>query len=221
MSYLMRVILPDHPGSLGILATAIGSAGGDIISVDIVDKAENYAVDDIVVAVGPNRLPDEIMSAAQAIDGVQVESIRPFDGALATHRELALIEAMSADPLGSGQLLLDEIPWIFRSGWGVMVNHEGEVILRSEGAPDDPGPVQPWKQLDSAKLINPAHDPVPAEWTVLDTSLMGTPAGEFFCVVAGRPGGPDFRPSEVARLAHMVGIARTIYLRFKETRERS
>ncbi len=216
MSYLLRVILPDHPGSLGLVATAIGSAGGDIISVDIVDKVDNQAVDDIVIDIGPGKLPDEIMSAAQSIAGVRVESIRPFDGALATHRELALIEAMSADPLGAGQLLLDDIPWLFRSGWGVLVDHEGEVLLRSTGAPDA-GKVAPWTQLDRARLIEPNREPVPEAWTTLDTSLMGAPAGEFFCVVAGRPGGPDFRPSEIARLAHIVGIARTIFLRFEET----
>jgi len=219
MSYLLRVILPDHPGSLGLLASAIGSVGADIISVDIVDRVDGHAIDDMVVAIDTGRPPDEIMSAAESIDGVQVESVRPFDGALATHRELALIEAMSEDPVGAGQLLLDEIPWLFRSGWGVLVDHEGEVILHSTGAPDAEK-VGPWTQLDRARLIDPTRDPVPEMWTTLDTSLMGAPAGEFFCVVAGRPGGPDFRPSEVARLAHLVGIARTIFLRHEEAQEK-
>jgi len=218
MSYLLRVILPDHPGSLGFLATAIGSVGADIISVDIVDRVDGLAIDDIVVSIGPGRPPDEIMSAAESIDGVQVESIRPFDGALATHRELALIEGMSEDPVGAVQLLLDEIPWLFRSGWGVLIDHRGDILLRSTGAPDAEK-VSPWTQLDRARLIDPAHDPVPEMWTTLDTTLMGAPSGESFCVVAGRPGGPDFRPSEVARLAHLVGIARTIFLRHEETRQ--
>ena len=35
---LLRVELPNVPGSLGRLATAIGAAGGDIESIEIVEK---------------------------------------------------------------------------------------------------------------------------------------------------------------------------------------
>ena len=38
MPYLMRVELPDVPGSLGRVASAIGEAGGDIEAIEIVDK---------------------------------------------------------------------------------------------------------------------------------------------------------------------------------------
>jgi hypothetical protein len=34
--YLLRVAVPDRPGALGALATAIGRAGGDIKAVDVV-----------------------------------------------------------------------------------------------------------------------------------------------------------------------------------------
>ena len=50
MSFLIRVQLPDTPGSLGELAEAIGAADGNIKSVDIVDTAPDGTVtDDIVV----------------------------------------------------------------------------------------------------------------------------------------------------------------------------
>ena len=38
MSYLIRVLLPDTPGSLGQLADAIGMVGANIQSVDIVEN---------------------------------------------------------------------------------------------------------------------------------------------------------------------------------------
>ena len=38
MPFLLRVELPDVPGSLGRLATAIGEAGGDIEAIEIVEK---------------------------------------------------------------------------------------------------------------------------------------------------------------------------------------
>ena len=38
MSYLLRVVLPDRPGMLGAVATALGEAGGDIVSLDVVER---------------------------------------------------------------------------------------------------------------------------------------------------------------------------------------
>ncbi|PZU26978.1 MAG: amino acid-binding ACT domain protein, partial [Actinomyces sp.] len=53
MSYLIRVVLPDTPGSLGELAEAFGMLDANIKSVDIVETtfADEKAVvtDDIVV----------------------------------------------------------------------------------------------------------------------------------------------------------------------------
>ena len=48
MSHLLRVALPDVPGSLGRLATAIGLAGGNIEAIEIVEhRADGVAVDDV------------------------------------------------------------------------------------------------------------------------------------------------------------------------------
>lgn len=216
MAYLLRVVLSDRPGSLGALASAIGLAGGDIISVDIVDKEQNHAVDDIVVDLEPGLLPDTIMSAAQALDGVRVESIRPFDGALATHRELQLIDDMAAAPVAAFECLIEEIPRIFRSGWAILIAHDGSVLLHSEGAPDQSRALSNWQPVAVAAILDPSIMALPSDWTALDTSLIAAPSGAAATIVAGRPGGPDFRPSEVARMAHLVGIARSIYLRFEQ-----
>lgn len=218
MSYLLRVVLPDKPGSLGAVATAIGTSGADIVSVDIVDKHDHLVIDDIVIDMPPGQMPDEVLSAAQRLEGVHVESIRPFDGALSTHRELQLLEAMSFDPEGSAQLLIDEVPRIFRSGWGVVVRDDGLVMTTSASAPELEQ-VAPWRQPTDAKILDPITDQIPAEWTTLDTSLMAVPYGANRSVVAGRPGGPDFRPSELARLAHLVGITRSIWLRYVKAKQ--
>lgn len=218
MSYLLRVILPDRPGSLGAVATAIGTTGADIVSVDIVDKYDEVVVDDIVIDMAPGQMPDEVLSAAHRLEGVSVESIRPFDGALATHRELELLESMSGHPQEAGQLMVDELPRIFRSGWAVLVRRDGEIMRRSPGAPELDR-VSPWQQPALAKFLNPITDAVPDEWTTLDTSLMTGPAGDEYAFVSGRPGGPDFRPSELSRLAHLVGISRSVWLRYAEGKD--
>ena len=39
VSYLLRLVLPDRPGALGAVATALGHAGADIMSVDIIERS--------------------------------------------------------------------------------------------------------------------------------------------------------------------------------------
>ena len=50
MSYLIRVLLPDTPGSLGQLSEAFGLVDGNIQSVDIVESfPDGTVMDDIVI----------------------------------------------------------------------------------------------------------------------------------------------------------------------------
>ena len=52
MLFLLRVQLPDVPGSLGRLASAIGEAGGDIEAIEIVEKrTDGTAVDDVLLTM--------------------------------------------------------------------------------------------------------------------------------------------------------------------------
>ena len=54
---------------------------------------------------------------------------------------------------------------------------------------------------------------VPEPWRALDTELAAAPFGTGTppkTLVVGRPGGPIFRPSELARLAHLAGIVATV-----------
>ena len=119
MSFLLRVVLPDKPGSLGALATALGNAGADILSVDVVERSRGHAVDDLAVELPSGRPPDVLITAAESIPGVEVESVRPHSGKLDTHRELELVEEITSDPARGLQLLADGVPRIFRAGWAL------------------------------------------------------------------------------------------------------
>ena len=95
-SYLLRVQLEDRPGSLGSLAVALGSVGADILSLDVVERAAGYAVDDLVVELPLGAMPDMLITAAENLQGVYVDSIRPHTGLLEAHRELELIDHIAA-----------------------------------------------------------------------------------------------------------------------------
>ena len=74
MPFLLRVELPDVPGSLGRMASCIGEAGGDIEAIEIVEKRHDAAtaVDDVLLEMAPGSMPDSVVSAVNALDGVKV-----------------------------------------------------------------------------------------------------------------------------------------------------
>lgn len=215
MSYLLRVVLPDKPGSLGAVATALGAAGADILGVDVVERAHGHAVDDLAVELPSGRPPDVLITAAESVPGVQVESVRPHSGKLDTHNELELIDAISGDPGHGLALLANGVPRLFRAGWALVAAQEGTRAYRiaeSNAAPETRAGHLPWLPLSRAMVVDPAVHEVPEPWTDLDTELAAAPIGPSmpYALVVGRPGGPAFRPSELARLAHLAGIVTTI-----------
>ena len=215
MSYLLRLVVPDRPGSLGAVATALGNAGIDIVSLDVLERGNGVAVDDVVVDLPRHRLPDSLITAAQTVPGVTVESLRPFAGPLDTHRELELLDALARVGEGtSAKLLAAELPRVFHSGWAVVLSAVGdswEVAAASEAAPQFEGLTLPWMPLPSPRLLPSEDDWLPPRWREMAIEMMAAPYGGPGCaVVLGRSGGPAFRRSELLRLAHLTGIATTV-----------
>lgn len=76
--FQMQISLPDRPGSLGAIASAIGSAGADIRSLVVLKSEDGKGYDDITVAV-PGTDPTDLVEILNSIGGVQVISIIPID----------------------------------------------------------------------------------------------------------------------------------------------
>ncbi|OKH65825.1 amino acid-binding protein [Mycobacterium sp. SWH-M5] len=215
-SYLLRVQLEDRPGSLGSLAVALGSVGADILSLDVVERGPGFAIDDLVVELPAGSMPDTLITAAENLSGVYVDSIRPHTGLLEAHRELELIDHIAAartkgDKL---QVLAAEAPRVLRVGWCTVVRSTGdsaERLAASNGAPETQATTAPWLPLQHAAALDETEDWVPQVWRDMDTTLAAAPLGDHdTAVMLGRPGGPGFRPSEVARLGYLAGIVATI-----------
>jgi hypothetical protein len=215
VSYLLRLVVPDRPGALGAVATALGDAGVDIVSVDVLERANGAAVDDIVVELPRGRLPDTLITAAQAVPGVVVETLRPFAGPLDTHRELDLLESLARAPEGSSvALLAEELPRVFHSGWAAVLEPVGDrvrVVASSTAAPTFDGLPLPWLPLTGPRLLPSDEAWMPERWQEMAIEMMAAPFGGQGCaVVLGRSGGPAFRRSELLRLTHLTGIASTV-----------
>ncbi len=74
--FKLQIALPDRPGSLGAVASAIGFAGGDIRSLVTVRSEEGKGIDDITVSI-PGNDPTDLLDVLNAIGGVEVRSIDP------------------------------------------------------------------------------------------------------------------------------------------------
>ena len=214
MSWLLRVVLPDRPGSLGALATALGEVGGDILSLDVVERGPDGAVDDLVVALPSGGLADRLITGAQSVDGVVVESLRPYYGVTDLHRDLELVDELAAAPARALPLLVEHSPGVFRAGWAALVERGApgvRALHASAGAPDLTEVALPWLPLPTARRLDVREDWVPERWGATGTELAAAPVGRSErAVLLGRPGGPRFRASEVLRLAHLAGIAATV-----------
>jgi hypothetical protein len=207
MPYLLRVVLPDRPGMLGAVATALGEAGADILSLDVVERGPSGAVDDLLVELPPGGLVDRLITFAQSVPGVTVESLRPYAGNADLHRDLELVDALAAQPAEALQVLADHAPGVFRAGWALVVG-DGRVVAGSRGAPEEAPKGLP--ATPTARRDDPHESRVPDAWQLLGTELAVAPLGAEAVILLGRPGGPLFRASEVLRLAHLAAVTATV-----------
>ena len=88
-NYLIRVQLPDRPGALGAVASRIGSVGGDVVSIEILQRDDGIVVDELGVGLAGDHLIDLLRDEILEVDGVVIESVRTVEGALPDrHTEL-------------------------------------------------------------------------------------------------------------------------------------
>ena len=79
MEITLRCDVPDRPGTLAALAGAISQAGGDIVSVDVVETANDRALDDIGIVIDASRI-QAIIDAVQGVEGLLLIHAGPSRG---------------------------------------------------------------------------------------------------------------------------------------------
>jgi len=72
--FKLDISLPDRPGSLGLLASAIGAAGGDIRGLIVLKSEDGRGFDEVTVAV-PGSDPTDLLEVLGSIGGVEVISV--------------------------------------------------------------------------------------------------------------------------------------------------
>ncbi len=207
MSYLLRVELPDVPGSLGRLASAIGSAGGNIDAIEIVERQEGRAIDDVFLKAEPGVMPDSVVSACTALEDVQVLWISRYAAGSNLTRDLEVVEAMTSAPLAARDTLVDLLPATFVVDWAMRVRRVGDgakVVHRSPAAPSDIPDDIYWP----TDLLRGSRIAVPERMS--EMLVAGCSFEEDEMIVIARRGGPEILDSEIARLCHLAALATSI-----------
>lgn len=212
MSYLLRINLPNRPGALGALATALGDVGADIQNLVVVERTADLAVDDILIDLPPTGLAESLITAAHSVQGVHVESLNRYGGRLDLQDDLALLDTLTGRTDDVLTRFATAVPDVLRSDWALIVNADtpaAPVVATSPGAPSAlPG--LDWLG-NAARTLEPREVWADPGVSGPDPQLAAAPmGGPKRGVLVGRRGGPQYRQSELHRLHHLAAVVSAV-----------
>lgn len=208
--HLMRIVLPDEPGQLGAVATALGTQGADIMSVEIVGRQDGSVIDDFLVELAPDKLPDQVVGACQALPGVRVEWIAFYPEGGTLQSDLEALDRMTIQPARAAEILTESAVPVFHAHWAVLVADTAGTPHQVHATKQ--APELTTKQLaslapyDQVRADSPASDWLPG-WGDVVVAIAPVPEGR--AIVLGRQGGPEFLASELARIGHLAALVPT------------
>jgi hypothetical protein len=213
--YVLRVSLPDVPGSLGAAATALSEVGANIVSLRVIDRDGNHAFDEVCVEA-ESVLPEDIRTAVEKCPGVVVETIRRIAripdplAALTLADRLARGEGPPIDVLVSG------LPDAFSASWATALEASDGGMVVIAATPEAPatGVLEaPWLPLVGARRLE-VTDRMPPGWRMHRYELAAAPldAPARF-VLVGRPTGMRFIAGELRQLELLADMAVRAHLR--------
>ena len=203
-TFVVRVWMPDRPGALGQVASRIGAVRGDVIGIDILERGAGRAIDELAV-----RLPDEdllalLVTEIKAVDGVDVEDVRPAaegpgDPRLdALETAAALVAATGAGELL--ELLVTHAKADLTARWAAVVDLDAHAVCAAVG--DAPGAA--WLAAfvagsrSSTSVASGESGPDDVAWSPLTSAGLG--------LVIGRTGRP-LRSRERRQVSALARVA--------------
>lgn len=199
---LVRVWLPDRPGALGLVASRIGSIGGDIVGIDVLERGEGIAVDEFAVEIPDLDLLEMMAREIEEVDGASIEEFRvvatfPDPRLDALESAATLCEATSIP--GLQETLVAHVRREFLADWTALVNAEGVVVCA--------GDTSAVAEMLPALAAGTAASPRVADGTTgpEDVAIAQLP-GQGVTLLVGRDGHP-FRRRERFQLLALARIA--------------
>lgn len=202
--FLVRVQLPDRPGSLGQVATAIGTVGGDIEAIEIVERGPGYAINHFMVELATGMPTDALVSACAELPDVTVLWVSRYPSSWGIESDIETLERMSAEPDRAREILTDAAPIMFHCQWAVLLSPTGQRVASSDLAPD----LTP-EQGKQLLVTEVSRAELPTDWIPGwgASAIAAAPLPDESVIVLGRSGGPWFLDSELNRLRHLAALA--------------
>lgn len=203
-SFIVRLWLPDVPGTLGRVAAAIGSVGGDVVGIEILERGAGMAIDEVHVSFldGGDESVETLVAALRMVDGVAVEDVHVVDSARPDQSVAAVeVAALVAEATPERRLgvLCGSLRDLLEGDWTAVIDPDSGRVLASDGEVPDLGWLVAF--LDGARHLQ--HDGANTPSDVVWARFPGVD----LCVAGGRAG-RAFRERErhhVAVLARVVG----------------
>lgn len=199
---MLRLWLPDRPGALGQVASRIGAVRGDVVGIDILERGEGQAIDEVVVEL-PSRTPlDLLVDEIRQVDGVGVEEVRRAEGTY--DPRLDALEAV-AQVVGADDLVdlydgvVSQCRHVIKTAWAALVDIEpdGQEVAARHGEAPSGAWLRAFIAGSSTASSSSSGD---VAWAPLPASG--------FALVVGRSS-PPFRAREVRQLAALARVADT------------
>ncbi|HEY5981257.1 MAG TPA: amino acid-binding protein [Microlunatus sp.] len=206
----MRVSLPNRPGALGAVASALGRIGADISLVEIVEKRGDVEVDEFILDLPASQSVATLVAACDCVTGVQVQSVRNYPRGGGIELDVELSRRMAADSSRADEILVSAAPLVFRASWSVLLrlSPTPRVVFSTPGAPDlEPDIVARLRPFDTMHRV--ASEPTWLPGWEAHHAVVAPLCGQRVVIIARR-GDPPFFGSELARLAHLTGNGSTI-----------
>lgn len=184
----------------------MGSVHADIAALEIIDHGPDYAVNDFMVTLPPDVLPDTLVSACQSVDGVKVLWVSRYHSDWGIESDIATLNRMSENPEQAAEILTEESPVVFHSTWAVLLHRGDQTVLAASSlAPDfTEGGLDAIGDLATVRTTELTAGWLP-HWG--DTVIAMAPLSGDRTIILGRQGGPSYLGSELTRLKHLATLA--------------
>ena len=208
----VRISLPDRPGGLGLITSAIGAAAANIVKIDVLESESGRALDDVFVTVRDPTHLAVVGARLQAVQGLNVMGVQHPAPPVTGHADLELLGQVLSRPERGLQTMVDGAPHAFGADWAVVVEYDpggmfGKVLMTS---PSCPGP-------DHVVLTGPLRlasiqiRPPGATEPYGGSALVPVGSGPIGLVLV-RTEGPQFHGSELWRVGMVGQIIGTVLI---------
>ena len=204
-TYVVRVWVPDRPGALGQVASRIGSVGGDVIGIDILERGAGRAIDELVVTLPSSELLPLLSDEIAQVDDAAVEEIRrlsgevPDPGTAPLETALRLVEGSD---LPWEELVCREVGALFGADWVCLIDPASSAMVGHSGS-EAPSPAWMLAFVEGSR-----HLPSDQQTSAASPDLAWADVGRSGLVlVLGRSGSPlrSRERRQLGLLARMAG----------------